>query len=170
MSEDETNRKLLKPDCNFSHVIKICEDLFMFSEHHLVELKSYESYDDQNFYLKLNRESGEWASNRLVLKIQNGVDSHNLPLLEAQNRLMLHLRRCGVRTTTPLKAPNGQRVSHYRLPTKSGTPCRLALRLLDYVPGRALCDYEVSERGGRRRVRRLPTHPLVGPPARRDLL
>lgn len=141
MSEDETNRKLLKPDCHFSHVLRICEDLYQLTENQLEELKRFESYDDQNFFLKLNVEVGEWASKQLVLKITNGVDSRNTAVMESQNKLMLHLRHDSEMVApVPLAVTGEGQISYYDLPTKGGDCQRLAVRLLEFVPGKALCD------------------------------
>ena len=135
---DEERRKLLKPNVSHADVLALLRSYFSATDtSKVVVLKSLDSYDDQNFLVSIN-------DVQLLLKVHNGVESDNSPVIDLQNSIMLHLNKdSSVRTTAPLpptspsalpSPPLSVRVS---LPVASSlhSPYPLCVRLLTFLPG-----------------------------------
>ena len=151
---DEERRKVLKPNLCPSDVQCLLETYFLTSVKVGLDstspptvVKQLDSYDDQNFLVKL-------LGVEYLLKVHNGVESDNSSVIDLQNSLMLHLnkdpRLC---TTSPLvpsspsvlqpSPPNSVLVS---LPvvSPSHSPHPLVVRLLTYLPGVPLAYKSVT--------------------------
>jgi hypothetical protein len=73
----EIGRKQKKPVVD--NPAALCSELFGIDALHIKEL---DSYDDRNFLIETP------AREKFVLKVHNGIDTENLPFLQAQNELI----------------------------------------------------------------------------------
>ena len=63
----------------------------------------------------------------LWTQAHNGVDSENVPFLEAQNAVLLHLCEHGVPCPRPRAGVDGSMLAVVRLPVKDGHVCGRSL-------------------------------------------
>lgn len=95
----EIQRKLFKPNFTFEEVTYIGKKWF---DKYFINVKKINSYDDQNLRVITN------SKEIFVFKINNGVDSENLPFIEAQNQFSFHLQKIGILTSIPIKNKEGK--------------------------------------------------------------
>lgn len=96
----------------------------LLDSHFNVQLKAYkqlDGYNDCNYLVTLVN------GDECVLKVHNGVDSENEPMLLAQNAVLLHCSQHGIQCPLPI-----DREMHYTAKEK------FAVRLLTYVKGPTL--------------------------------
>ena len=125
----------------------------------MTKLSALESYDDINFSAVCEDRG---VTRKFTLKIHNGVESANQPLLDAQNKMMAHLGKNGCVCPQPIQpsettkdcrdaqtsnlyaADTTQAAITFKiLPTLKGGQTPLAVRLLTWVHG-----VTMSEVGG----------------------
>jgi len=145
---EEVLRKKLKP------VVDAAEVEALIHEHWGLELaappKELVSYDDVNFLCTVSAGSQQ---RNFTLKVHNGVESRNLPVIEAQNAIMVHLSDCGV--VCPVPQPSISGSSFVEVPLRTveweaaglpgATKPLMVVRLLSWVEGGTLCDAQGSE-------------------------
>lgn len=119
------------------------------------QVKEFVSYDDRNFYMKgtlPNQSNASDEEDEFVLKILNHVDSENIPFVNAQNEVMLHLKEHGFMCPVPIMALNGDYAIQYKTSYSETSGAKgkakgehttvrtYAVRLLSFVPGMLLKD------------------------------
>ena len=133
--EDEERRKLEKPTTTVEEAATLAETLYGISAH-ADGIKLLDSYDDRNFFVPSLGEGGPF-----LLKVHNGVESSNAPVLEAQNAIMQHIKSKGFDCPIPILSKNGKYTEH----TEAGSPPRrFAVRMLTWVDGRTMNSLEPS--------------------------
>ena len=133
-SEDEEARKVLKPVITPDRAEEILQELWGVAAG---KLRQLESYDDVNFAV-----TAEGGVKKYTLKVHNGVESLNAPLLHAQNAIMAHLSARGVVCPTPVAATGARAdaIAERSLPTRAGGTTPLAVRLLTWIDGIPMSD------------------------------
>lgn len=128
----EVRRKKNKPLS--ADAALLCSSLFGVVANEISEL---DSYDDKNFIVTA-------ADNKkYVLKVHNGVDSLNLPFIQAQNDVMLYLHAADFLVPTPVRTLQGGADGYTAVvPTAlvDGTTGPCAVRLLHFLPLKLMCD------------------------------
>jgi len=99
MASVEVQRKIYKPNFSFEEIIYIGKKWF---NRNFLNIKKINSYDDQN--LRVITSDKEL----FVFKINNGVDSENMPFIDAQNQFSFHLQNIGILTSIPIKNREGK--------------------------------------------------------------
>lgn len=101
-AEEEERRKLRKPlELPAAAARSLLEERWGVSSPEV--LRELVSYDDRNYAV---RDASGGA--RYVLKVHNGVESDNAPLLEAMNSMMLAVAGAGVPCPTPVVCTGGE--------------------------------------------------------------
>lgn len=141
--EDEARRKWQKPFANEEQAVALINSLWEFQ---VVDIKSLDSYDDRNFYIKANTTNGE---EEFCLKLHNGVESANEVVIDGQNQIILCLAKQGVTVPAPVLSRNGRYTEYtvlpLRVPTDGQSECRHAVRVLSWVrPGTLMHDVPIS--------------------------
>lgn len=101
---DENTRRIEKPSVSIKQAQTLVEQTFKIpvgAEEG--DIKSLDSYDDRNFRVK--------AQNGQVytLKVHNGVETRKYqPFLDAQNKVLVHLKAKGLTVPVPQKNAEGQ--------------------------------------------------------------
>ena len=160
---------LIRPNVDKMKAVTLTSLLFGLHVTDSSQVKEFVSYDDRNFYLKGSlpgnvKESGrgnhhdqqQMNEGEFVLKILNHVDSENIPYVNAQNEIMLHLKACGFVCPVPMRSLNGEFTVQCEVESSNfgyeedqkqtfnqqGHPVRrvCAVRLLSFVPGKLLKD------------------------------
>lgn len=114
--DEDTARKVLNKHYGLSDVAK---------------LSDLESYDDRNFRVELNN------GQVYTLKFHNGVETDNLPLIQAQDQLLSFLFNAGITCPAPEPTKTGVTIAFEPL-FVVGTPDQtrsIAIRLLSWVHG-----------------------------------
>lgn len=91
------------------------------------KVKELVGYDDKNFYL--NTSDGEF-----VLKVTNSDESSNVSVLEAQNEIMLLLKRHGVNCNVPQASLMNEFINLEEIVQERPN----AIRLFDFIKGQPL--------------------------------
>ena len=68
---DEEMRKLLKPNCSPEQVLEVIRQSYCKDKSQLELMRALDSYDDQNFWIKVDGTS-------FLAKVHNGVESNCL--------------------------------------------------------------------------------------------
>ena len=148
--EDEARRKDEKPIVDVAAATAIIAELYGLTVVPST-LKELDSYDDRNFWFrapagKLDLEAGDCNSAgsgayHFVLKVHNGVESQQLPFIEAQNLAMERIRANGLWAPRAIRSlASGVQIEKAERPLASGTLRQHAVRLLPFRPGRLLGD------------------------------
>lgn len=142
---NEGNLALIRPVVDIQKAIGLACSLYGLSISDPSSVKEFVSYDDRNFYLKgtlQNHENGlQTGESEFILKILNHVDSENISFVNAQNEVMLFLKKQGFTCQVPLKALNGEFAAICCLTSDNASEgnhkARVnAVRLLSFVPGK----------------------------------
>jgi Ser/Thr protein kinase RdoA (MazF antagonist) len=151
---DEEMRKLLKPCPSNEDVYKILQTSYNFNGNSDSKvLQQLDSYDDCNYKVEINRIP-------YLLKIHNGVESKDFlkvydgtaggdyykkgcsgSVVHFQNAILQVLHEENIASSVPVNPVDSNvPVSIHTLPVVSVThgPCRLVVRLLQWVPGRPM--------------------------------
>ena len=134
-NDDEARRKLEKPQCSADAVVEFVRANFVLpcgGEIDASTAKELNSYDDRNFYVRTD------AGVEYTLKVHNGVESQNKPLLDAQSAMMRHLTASGVTCPCPVPTVDGKDVASVNLPLRPGAKDARrdhAVRVLTWVKG-----------------------------------
>lgn len=107
------------------------------------ELKEMISYDDRNYFIKEDKNVKNPlitlnCSHGFVMKILNAHDSKEPEFIDAQNELMIHLAKQGIKCPRPIKNLHGKFYSVERI-----RGVNYIVRLLEFIPGRMF--HEVSK-------------------------
>lgn len=94
------------------------------------------SYDDINFRIVCSNKE------EFVLKVSNFTDTRKN--LELQNGAMLHLKKNGIQTPSPLASVKGEEISVMDIKQQNECFRQTFVRALHYVPGVLLADVELS--------------------------
>ncbi|EKX42325.1 hypothetical protein GUITHDRAFT_111600 [Guillardia theta CCMP2712] len=139
MKSQEVRRKEQKPaKISVDDVLRHAREVFGVVRTDQTHVDEFDSYDDRNFFLSkicFANEPDQYVD--VVMKIHNGVESDNLPLVVAQNDVLSYLSLHAVDVPLPIKtADNTSCVGCIILPCISGSDSRQhAVRLLQYIPG-----------------------------------
>lgn len=142
---DEQRRKDEKPAATLEESAQLAAEQWIFggAGAPLPTLKNLDSYDDLNWHV---RTAGA-RSQEYLLKLHNGVETDNVPLLLAQDQMMEAVGSAdGLTCPMPIPppgrtpAPGGRAASWVQcdLPVHSGGRRTLAVRMLTWVPGSTL--------------------------------
>lgn len=158
---------LMRPSVDKMKAIRLTNLLFGLHVTDSSQVKEFVSYDDRNFYLKgalpgnvkergNHHDQRQMNEGEFVLKILNHVDSKNIPYVNAQNEIMLHLKACGFVCPVPVRSLNGEFTVECEVESSNfeyeedqkqtlnqqGHPVHriCAVRLLSFVPGKLLKD------------------------------
>lgn len=143
MGDDEERRKWQMPLCDDNKAMELVKTIYGFN---VIKVKSLDSYDDRNFYIKAvaNGEEGEY-----VLKLHNGVESDNDSVIDFQNSILDHMGGQGVSVPEVVKSLNGNFTEYVVLPLKEPTDgvteYRHAVRMLTWLkPGLLMHEVPLS--------------------------
>ena len=140
--DDEHRRKEEKPQADLEEACRVARELFNLTE--ATSAKQLESYDDKNFCLRGRLRGGEPA--QYTLKLHNGVESVNVPAMEAQNAIMLHLEAQGFCVPAPRADAAGAHIAFTELSMRGTLPPRRhAARLLAWVGGLPMNEAKTIE-------------------------
>ncbi|XP_078615663.1 hydroxylysine kinase-like isoform X1 [Branchiostoma floridae x Branchiostoma japonicum] len=143
MAQSEKAEEILeKPHLTEEQAGQLVETLYGLK---VTSLKPLDSYDDLNFYVKVDGPAA-WAHG-YTLKVMNGTDSKNGDLIEAQNQMMTFLADRGF--PVPRIVPNlqGADMSLEQLLKKdNGSTSHNIVRLLTYLPGTVYHNVPVTKR------------------------
>ena len=140
---------LVRPVVDIQKAIGLACSLYGLSISDPSLVKEFVSFDDRNFYMKgtlPDPENGLQTSEcEFVLKIMNHVDSENISFINAQNEVMLYLKKQGFTCQVPLRALNGKYAKTCRLTadvtSEGNEKARVnAVRLLNFIPGKLFKD------------------------------
>lgn len=159
-SEEEILRKKLKPDPTADQVLDAVRTYFYDGKNDVeIKLKKeLDSYDDRNFWITVD-------GTDYLAKVHNGVESRDLiqylqndkensgyqkSAIHLQNAIMTHLNDCEISTNKP-REPTSQNAStstpvavvSFPVHSKDDSPTPLVLRLLGWVNGRPMSDYQM---------------------------
>lgn len=146
---NEGNLALIRPVVDTQKAIGLACSLYGLSISDPTLVKEFVSYDDRNFYMKgtLPDHENELQTSEceFVLKILNHVDSGNISFVNAQNEVMLYLKKQGFTCQVPLRALNNEFAAICCLTSDAASEgnhkARVnALRLLSFVPGKLFKD------------------------------
>lgn len=133
---DEAKRKLEKPAASCDDAVRLARELYGL-ECDPASVKQLDSYDDNNFFLRDGRGA------EFVLKLHNGVETNNLPLIQAQDTAMARVHaHAGCWAPVSIASRNGRAIELVdTLPNAARAPPRShAVRLLPFKPARLLAD------------------------------
>jgi len=128
-----------------------------------INVKEFNSYDDRNFFFKVDPESKienpyltkeDINPNGYMLKVTNTLDSKAESYIDAQNQMILHMAKSDLDVPVPVKNKNGQVMSLEELEVKSNNSWEAnndekaakkivnkhLVRLLKFIPGKILYD------------------------------
>ena len=134
-NDDEARRKLEKPQCSAEAVVEFVRANFVLpcgGEVDASSAKELNSYDDRNFHVRAT------SGAEYTLKVHNGVESQNQPLLDAQSAMMRHLTASGVKCPCPVVGVDGHDIARMNLPLRQGARDARrdhAVRVLTWVDG-----------------------------------
>ena len=147
---NEGTLALIRPLVDTQRAIRLACSLYGLSISDPSLVREFVSYDDRNFYMKgtlSDHANGLQTSEcEFVLKILNHVDSENISFVNAQNEVMLYLRKHGFACQVPLRALSGEYTTTCCLTSsdarnEENEKARVnAVRLLSFVPGKLLKD------------------------------
>ena len=146
---NEGNLALIRPVVDIQKATGLACSLYGLSISDPSSVREFVGYDDRNFYLKgtlPDHENGmQTGESEFVLKISNHVDSENISFLNAQNEVMLYLKKQGFTCQVPMKALNGEFAASCCLTSdtvsEENHKTRVnAVRLLSFVPGKLFKD------------------------------
>lgn len=134
---DEERRKHEKPTTTPTQAAQLAASIYNINS--TTPPKSLDSYDDRNFYISPSTNNTNLP---YLFKVHNGVESDNLPILQAQNAMMKYLTSKGFQCSTPVESLNGKTIEYTTTPQR-----RFAVRVLSWVKGSTLNSLEpTSER------------------------
>ena len=147
--QDEKDRKQLRPAVTPAEARRVClstwSEALRVGERDEVEVVELDGYDDRNFRVSVRRAAGEPAVERFVFKCHNGVESSRYPrAIDAQDKLLLHLRSRGMNVNEPqaVDAGGGATSRVVSLRVHGGGDCGVAVRLISFVEGRVMKEVE----------------------------
>lgn len=135
-AEEELRRKDEKPQIDVERATACLREVFGQTAA-ISKMRELDSYDDRNFYVELAN------GKQFTLKIHNGVERE--AILDAQNKMMLHLAGKGVMCPQPVASPAGKLIEYVCLPLKRGGTRMHGARLLTWVPGKVLHECQLSD-------------------------
>ena len=92
------------------------------------DLKEFVSYDDRNYFFKVdpeapidnpNLEKSDICQDGYILKVTNSLDSKGPEVLEGQNAMILHLHKNGFTVPIPILNKNGKYIALEELEVKN---------------------------------------------------
>lgn len=146
---NEGTLALIRPLVDTQRAIRLACSLYGLSISDPSLVKEFVSYDDRNFYMKGslpdNANGLQTSECEFVLKILNHVDSENISFVNAQNEVMLCLKKQGFTCQVPARALNGEYTTTCCLTSDAGSEENEnsgvnTIRLLSFVPGKLLKD------------------------------
>eukprot|EP00041_Stephanoeca_diplocostata_P011594 m.191785 g.191785 ORF g.191785 m.191785 type:complete len:383 (+) comp18600_c0_seq4:375-1523(+) len=133
-SMDEERRKGLKPVVTLSRALGLLQDHWKFAEDSFKTIRILDSYDDCNFFIEAD-------NTKYLLKCYNGVESDNIPILDAQTAMMNVLTQHGIVTSRTIPSmSNGKEIVKVELPVSNKSTYTCAVRLCHWVDGNTLVD------------------------------
>lgn len=149
---------VIKPQMDKEKAIEWIQEIYGLKA---VNVKEFISYDDRNFYFKVDKEAPienefikEINEDGYTLKVTNSLDSKDVAFTEAQNEMILHMDKFGLEVPVPVKNKTGTFLSKEKLPASgnnweenndenSGSKIfnEHSVRLLKFVKGKTL--YEI---------------------------
>uniref|UniRef100_A0A182NMK5 Hydroxylysine kinase n=1 Tax=Anopheles dirus TaxID=7168 RepID=A0A182NMK5_9DIPT len=123
----------IRPVVNEDGIRKLAERLYGII---VLEMCELDSYDDRNFMIQAD----SYVKNPIlksintsgyVMKIANSLDSNDESFFHAQNEIMLHLSKRGIKCPVPVQNIFGK----YHSMEKLGDS-KHVVRLLEYIPGK----------------------------------
>ena len=141
----EGNLALIRPVVDIQRAIGLACSLYGVSISERSLVKEFVSYDDRNFYMKGTLPEHQTSECEFVLKITNHVDSEKISFVNAQNEVMLYLKRQGFSCQVPLRALTGEYTKTCLLTSDAASEGDEktrgnAVRLLTFVPGKLFKD------------------------------
>jgi len=153
---------VIKPQMDKTKAIEFVWELFGLKAENV---KEFNSYDDRNFYFKVDPESEienpyltkeTLNLNGYMLKVTNILDSKNASYIEAQNQMIVHMAKSDLEVPVPVKNKNGLTLSLEELEVKSDNSWesnndekaakkivnKHLVRLLNFIPGKILYDIQ----------------------------
>ncbi len=109
----------------------------------LANVKSLDSYDDRNFYVRQVNGDGK-TTGEFTFKIHNGVESDAQAIIEGQSLVGVTLAENGINSSCPQKGLYGEYITWAELPLKNGKIKRHAVRLLAWVRGICMVSADVN--------------------------
>ena len=142
-----------------------------------INVKEFNSYDDRNFFFKVDPESKienpyltkeDINPNGYMLKVTNTLDSKAESYIDAQNQMILHMAKSDLDVPVPVKNKNGQVMSLEELEVKSNNSWEAnndekaakkivnkhLVRLLKFIPGKKTSMKHL-----------IPTYPQISRPS-----
>uniref|UniRef100_A0A182QZM0 Hydroxylysine kinase n=1 Tax=Anopheles farauti TaxID=69004 RepID=A0A182QZM0_9DIPT len=123
----------IRPTVTEDEIRKLAERLYGII---VLEMCELDSYDDRNFMIQAD----SYVKNPIlksintsgyVMKIANSLDSNDESFFHAQNEIMLHLSKCGIKCPVPVQNIHGNYHSMENLGDS-----KHVVRLLEYIPGK----------------------------------
>uniref|UniRef100_A0A182K3U7 Hydroxylysine kinase n=1 Tax=Anopheles christyi TaxID=43041 RepID=A0A182K3U7_9DIPT len=123
----------IRPIVSEEEVRKLAERLYGII---VLEMCELDSYDDRNFMIQAdsfvkNPILKSVNTNGYVMKIANSLDSSDESFFHAQNEIMLHLSKRGIKCPVPVLNIYGKYHSVEKLDQSNHV-----VRLLEYIPGK----------------------------------
>ena len=159
---DEQMRKLLKPKVPEDRIIQIIKDHYASEGQRVTLIKEMDSYDDQNFYVRI-------GDKHYLFKVHNGVESNDYSnavqmangdhykkgnmtsCIHLQNAMIDALTRHNITTTASVQPHNSNGstsptpliVQPLPVVAETHSPCLLVCRLLTWVSGRPMASVKL---------------------------
>jgi len=145
--QDEIRRKEEKPVLSQAEAIEFCEATYS-SLGKIVKIKDLDGYDDTNFWIttKTKDEEQQGTCSMYTLKFMNGVETDNLPIVEAQNATLLCLREHDIPAPCPMQTTNNELIAFITLPLRhdASKKRKFAVRVLTWVDGAPMNTIAIS--------------------------
>ncbi|XP_061171486.1 hydroxylysine kinase-like [Saccostrea echinata] len=122
----------VQPELNNKEASRLVQRLYGLSA---IKVEELNSYDDKNFHIHVDTTSGDikLSEEGYVLKILNSLDSRFSEAIDAQNHLILHVAKHGIRTSCPV--PNLCN-KLWSLEQLDSSDSKYIVRLFTFIPGR----------------------------------
>ncbi|RZC37182.1 hydroxylysine kinase [Asbolus verrucosus] len=125
----------IKPKVSEDDVKEILSEVYGLK---CMSIKELNGYDDNNYYVKVDETCNNNYIDRVnedgyTLKVINSLESTNPQFFEAQDELLIHLDKKGVRCPKPVQNKNGR---YYII--KDFSSGRHLVRLLEFITGSIL--------------------------------
>ncbi|XP_059474986.1 hydroxylysine kinase [Neocloeon triangulifer] len=139
--------EVLQPGQQIRPVISVPEATSLVEKIYGVQvdnIKELDAYDDKNYHIIVKSQPSNESLKSVwphgyVFKILNSMDSKKVSYVDAQNQMMLHLTKNGIRCTQPLPNKGGDLFSIEEI---NGS--RHIIRLLQFEPGQILYNVPVN--------------------------
>ena len=152
---------VIKPQMDKNKAIKLALDLYGLKA---TNVKEFNSYDDRNYFFKIDIETGIDNDNiskedifpeGYILKVTNSLDSKDMNSTVGQNEMILHMAKCNMDVPMPIKNKNGDYVSLEKFEFSNESDQWQAnnedktteykehlVRILKFIPGKILYDVD----------------------------